>query len=237
MKNYDKVSNFEVEELKKEWDTWERLSSATGIIFGLLLLVGLALEINTGFPPTGDSAAEIALYFSSNQFAFKIYLWTALATIPFQIWFFATLFVSLRRVDKNSIWPLIGLISAIIGNSASFNVNIIWGALTWYGNTISDSSLLLVLWTMYHLGGFTLGLFSSIILLGFGLAMFRMSKLWRNIGLFGIIIGIYSVIVFVILCFSGGNPSPLSGLSYMLFIAWIFVVSAKLTFGPPMECR
>jgi hypothetical protein len=233
MGNSDKTSNFGRIDVKKGWDIWERLSSATGMVFGVLLLVGLALEIGAGFPPTGDSASEIAQYFAANQSAFKAYLWTALATIPFQIWFFATLFVGLRRAEKISIWPWIGLVSAVIGNAATFNVNLLWAALTWYGGNISESSLLLVLWTMYHIGGFTLGLFSSTILLGFNLAIFRMSNLWRWIGLFGLIAGVYSGIVFVILCFTGGKPSPFSGLSYMLFIIWVLIVSGQLTFGSP----
>lgn len=219
---------------KSEWGIWNRFGAACGIVFALLLISGLAIEIGAGFPPTGDSSTEIAHYFSANQSAFKLYVYAALATIPFQILFFATLFVSLRSMDKGSIWPVVGITSAVFGNAATLQVNIVWGALTWYVNLIGDSPLLQVLWTMYHLGGFTLGLISATILIGFGAALFKMKGAWRLIGIFGILSGIYSAIVFAVLIPSGGGASPLSGLGYVLMILWTLLAAIRLFFGPPV---
>jgi hypothetical protein len=220
---------------KPEWNVWERICSGAGIVFALLLIYGFALEIGAGFPPTGDSAKDISQYFTINQPAFKKYLWSALATIPFQICFFSALFIYIRRSLKSSIWPVIGIVSVAVGNTATLFTNVVWGALTLYGSTISDASLLQVLWIIYHLSGFTLGLISFTILLGFGLEMVRLKPMWRGIGYLGIITGIYEAVVWVISCYSNGKPSPIGGLSYILFIIWILLAGFRLTFGPSAQ--
>ena len=120
-----------------------------------------------------------------------------------------------------------------VGNAATLQVNIAWAALTSFGARIGDGATLLALWRIYHLGGFVLGLISSTVLLGFGLATLGTRGGWHRIGLLGTVAGAYSAIVWVILCFSDGRPSPLSGLSYVLLIVWTLLASVRLILGPP----
>jgi hypothetical protein len=217
---------------RNRWNLWERISSVTGIIFAFLLIYGWVIEIKAGFPPSGDSASEVAQYFLKNKTNFITLVWTALATTPFQIWFFASLFIYFRRIRHDSIWSIIGIISVAVGNAATLFTNFVWGVLALcIDSIISNSPLLQILWVMYHLSGFTLGLISATILIGFGLEMIRIKSTWRCIGYLGIITGVYSAIVWVILCFSEGKASPLSGLSYMLLIIWLLLTSIRLTFG------
>jgi hypothetical protein len=205
-----------------------RVAAGAGVVFGLLLAAGLALEVAAGFPPTGDSASAIMRYFSANQASFRLYLWTALATIPFQVLFFSGLFVFTSRSEAPHIWRIGGIVFAGIGNAATFGVNLVWGALTSVAPASSDPHLVLALWSLYHVGGFTLTLFSAMVLATFGAAVLPIGGPWKAIGWMGVGGGAYSALVWIALCFSGGQPSPFSGLSYLLFIAWVLAASIAL---------
>jgi hypothetical protein len=227
----------DVQQIKNEWGLRERLSSATGLVFGLLQIFELFLRSASEIVPSGNSPSEIASYFSRYLEPMTIYFWIVFIAIPFQIWFFTTLYVYFRRIEKNSIWPLAGIVSAIVGIAIGLFANLSFGALALIEDTVSDPVMLKVLWAFQRLGGYVSGLLASIILAGFGLEMIRIKSGWRIIGIASLAAAVFQFVAWLMLIPVKGAMSPLASSILIVFIAWVFIVSARLVFGPGIKVQ
>ncbi len=225
------------QQAKATWGVTERLSSATGIVFASILSFGLFLAFTSGLRPSGNSPSEIASYFSRHLYEFTLYLWLGLVALPLQAWFYATLYGCFKKNDKGSIWPVIGLVSAIICIAVSFVSNLNWGVLALVDDTVGDPVMLKVLWRLYNLSGFASFLVSSIIMAGFGIEMVRIKSGWWVIGIASLVAGAYEAVAWLMLVPTKGAASPLADSTAAVFISWVLLVSLRLAFGPGTKAK
>ena len=212
--------------------SFHRAAGISGILFGVLLLVGLLVG---GSPPAADaSAAKIVQYVADHEGALKLAAGAASLGGLFAIIWIVGAFERLRAGDDTArSWALVAIVGVVLTGGLAAATNGVTAVLVAGGRGLGDGTVL-ALWKTTWVDTAFLGAFLGVALLGFGLAGLRagVGAKWLN---YLVLVGAAASIVGAAAPTEVAGGSPLGFavfLAYLIFILFVVVSSIEMLRAP-----
>lgn len=204
---------------------WDRVATASGMVFAVLALVAYLL---TGRPSANKSNAEILRFFADHKTSIEVQaILFGLAALAL-LWFAGRLAGLLRGQtgEPTSRIPTI----VIAGAAASVSIFLVgvaaFTALAQQSGTAGTSR------SLFDLGDLAFGLSAftaATFLEGAAVGILRTALLPRWVGLIGaLLVSLLLVDGVLRMLSTSSGTAALGSVTFFLFLAWVFVVSALL---------
>jgi hypothetical protein len=210
---------------------WERWAAGSGVAYVVFAIIGFFFVPDLPQPSTGNEALLAYFAAKTEELSFQVFFF-ALAGISF-LWFIGTLAGALRRAeDESTGLAAIAVAAGATANAVFLAGMICWSALAASADTILDQG---VARGLYDVGRFAYTLFgapAAAFVLAVSIAALRTRFLPSGLGWAGLILAAV-LIVAVAGATIGDNedfgPTGTYGVvTFMLFLAWVFVTSLLL---------
>ena len=210
---------------------WERWAAGTGVAYVAFSIIGFFFVPDPPQPSTPNE--ELLAFFATktDELSFQVFFF-GLAAISF-LWFIGTLAGALRRADEGTTaLAAIAVTAGATANAVFLAGMVCWSALAASADTILDQG---VARGLYDVGRFAYtlsGLPAAAFVLAVSLGALRTRFLPSGVGWAGLLLAVVLVLD-VAAATIGDNddfgPTGSWGLiTFLLFLAWIFVTSVLL---------
>jgi hypothetical protein len=210
---------------------WERWAAGTGVAYVVFAIVAFFFVPDLPQPSTGNEALLAYFATKTEELSFQVFF-SALAAISF-LWFIGTLAGALRRAeDAPTGLPAITVAAGATANAVFLAGMICWSALAASADSILDQG---VARGLYDVGRFAYtlsGVPAAAFVLAVSSGVLRTRFLPSAVGWAGLLLALV-LIVDVAAATIGDNedfgPTGSYGVvTFLLFLAWIFVTSVVL---------
>lgn len=208
---------------------WEIFGGAAGVLFAISLVGGI---LPGGVPPTfGSSAGVVVSYFTSHQGGLHgtFFVGNVLPTVLGAL-FSATLFYGLWRAEPfGRLGAVIGLVGAVTIGAFAAALSIVWTILVYDASQLgASSSVIAALYDGTVEAGAASIFIEGLVAFGFGASMTRLAGPWRQIGVGGVVVGLISFAVGIVMFAADFKTGALPLLGFAAFVFWTLVVGIVL---------
>lgn len=211
---------------------WERWAAGTGVGYVVLAIVGFFFVPDLPEPSTGNEALLAYFADKTEELSFQVFFF-GLAAVSF-LWFIGTLAAALRRAEDDPAGrlSLIAVVAGATANAIFIGGLVCWSALAASADTILDQGVARGLYDLGRLAFTLSGLPAAAFVLAVSLGALRTRFLPAGVGWAGLALALVLVLDVAGATIGDDDDFGPTGsygvITFLLFLAWIFVTSILL---------